>query len=111
VLKPDVELSPAKIVNHRELTRNSTPITVATLQKTGGTNDCENVVRQLYPEVDNALIWLQSQSDSIAMLTGTGACIFVPCPKKHIAEEIFAKRPKKLSGFIAKGVNYSPTCV
>lgn len=111
VLKPEVEISTAKIFNHRELTRNTSPITVAAFQKSGGKNDCENVVRALYPEVDDALKWLQSQSDSTAMLTGTGACIFASCQEKHFAEEIFAKRPKNLSGFIAKGVNYSPTCV
>ncbi len=111
ILKPDVNISTAKIFSHRELTRNTTPITVAAFQQSGGKNDCENIVKHLYPEVDEALNWLQAQTKSCAMLTGTGACIFAPCHSKQQADEIFAKRPKKLSGFIAKGVNFSPICV
>ncbi len=111
VLKPDVNISTAKIFSHKELTRNTTPITVAAFQQSGGKNDCENIVKHLYPEVDEALNWLQAQTNSCAMLTGTGACIFAPCHSKQQADEIFAKRPKKLSGFIAKGVNFSPICV
>ncbi len=111
ILKPDVNISTAKIFSHKELTRNTTPITVAAFQQSGGKNDCENIVKHLYPEVDEALNWLQAQTNSCAMLTGTGACIFAPCHSKQQADEIFAKRPKKLSGFIAKGVNFSPICV
>jgi len=111
ILKPDAHISTAKIFTHRELTRNTTPIKVAAFLQSGGKNDCEDIVRLLYPEVDEALIWLQAQCQSRAMLTGTGACIFASCQSKQQAEEIFAKRPKKLSGFIAKGVNFSPICV
>jgi len=111
VLKPEVEVATAKIFAHQELTRDTTAITVAAFLRSGGHNDCENIVRQLYPDIDQALIWLNDAAKNKAMLTGTGACIFAPCDHREAAAEIFAKRPKNLRGFIAKGVNYSPACV
>jgi 4-diphosphocytidyl-2-C-methyl-D-erythritol kinase len=111
VLKPDVEVSTAEIFQHGQLTRNTSAITVAAFLKTGGRNDCENVVRMLYPAVDDALKWLAERTDNRAMLTGTGACIFASCTDKEQATDIFMSRPKNLRGFIAKGVNFSPACV
>lgn len=111
VLKPDVEVSTAEIFKHGQLTRNTSAITVAAFLKSGGHNDCENVVRMLYPAIDNALNWLAERTENRAMLTGTGACIFAPCTNKEQATDIFMSRPKNLRGFIAKGVNFSPACV
>lgn len=111
VLKPDVEVSTAKIFGHRELTRNTSAITVAAFLRSGGQNDCENIVRRLYPDIDAALVWLAEAAKNGAMLTGTGACIFAPCDNRDEAALIFANRPKNLRGFIAKGVNFSPACV
>lgn len=111
VLKPEVEVSTAKIFGHRELTRDTSAITVAAFLRSGGQNDCENIVRRLYPDIDAALVWLNDETGNRAMLTGTGACIFAPCDSREQAANIFAKRPKNLRGFIAKGVNFSPACV
>ena len=111
VLKPEAEVSTAKIFGHRELTRDTSAITVAAFLRSGGQNDCENIVRRLYPDIDAALIWLNNETGNRAMLTGTGACIFSPCGSREQAANIFAKRPKNLRGFIAKGVNFSPACV
>ncbi len=111
VLKPEVEVSTAKIFGHRELTRDTSAIKVAAFLRSGGQNDCENIVRRLYPDIDSALVWLNDETENRAMLTGTGACIFAPCDSHEQAANIFAKRPKNLRGFIAKGVNFSPACV
>lgn len=111
VLKPEVEVATAKIFGHRELTRDTSAITVAAFLRSGGQNDCENIVRRLYPDIDAALLWLTDHSKNRAMLTGTGACIFTTCDNRDEAANIFANRPKNLRGFIAKGVNFSPACV
>ncbi len=113
VAKPDCEVSTAEIFSHKRLTRNTSPITIAAVLKQGGHNDCETVVRQCYPEVDAALNWLDSLSHTTdsnpARLTGTGACVFAQCPDRESAEQILHQLPKGLQGFIAKGVNISPT--
>jgi 4-diphosphocytidyl-2-C-methyl-D-erythritol kinase len=109
VAKPDCEVSTAKIFSHKQLTRNTSPITMAAVLEQGGHNDCESVVRQLYPQVDSALDWLNSHTHSNARLTGTGACVFAQCPDQRSAQQILHQLPKGLQGFIAKGVNISPT--
>ncbi len=113
VAKPDCEVSTAEIFSHKRLTRNTSPITIAAVFKQGGHNDCEAVVRACYPEVDAAMKWLNSlgltTDTNPAKLTGTGACVFAQCPDRESAEQILHQLPSGLQGFIAKGVNISPT--
>jgi len=122
VLKPACEVSTVEIFSHKQLTRDSSPITMAAVFKQGGFNDCQAVVRQLYPEVDFALDWLddrisqQHQSQlqpkqlpliHQARLTGTGACVFAAFTDYKSARQILDKLPSELQGFVAKGVNIS----
>ena len=113
VAKPDCEVSTAEIFSQKRLTRNTSPITIAAVLKQGGNNDCEAVVRQCYPKVDSAMQWLDSISPTSvsksARLTGTGACVFASYPDRESAEQILHQIPTGLQGFIAKGVNISPT--
>lgn len=111
VVKPDCEVSTAKIFSHKQLTRNTSPITIAAFFGQGVRNDCENVVRSTYPEIDNALNWLSQHTshNSPARLTGTGACIFARFPNQHSAQQIFSQLPEGMQGFVAKGVSESPT--
>ena len=111
--KADCEVSTAEIFSHKQLTRNTSPITIAAVLKQGGHNDCEAVVRQCYPAVDWALNWLnsldQTATNNPARLTGTGACVFAQYPDRKSAEQTLHQLPMELQGFIAKGVNISPT--
>ena len=122
VLKPTCEVSTHEIFSHKQLTRDSSPITMAAVFEQGGFNDCQSVVRQLYPEVDFALDWLddrisqQHQSQlqpkqlpliHQASLTGTGACVFAAFTDYQSARQILDKLPSQLQGFVAKGVNIS----
>ncbi|MEE8057143.1 MAG: 4-(cytidine 5'-diphospho)-2-C-methyl-D-erythritol kinase [Pseudomonadales bacterium] len=111
VIKPDCEVSTADIFSHKQLTRNTAPITIAAVFKQGSRNDCEPIVRTLYPQVDSALKWLNSLTidGSPARLTGTGACVFASFPDPVSAQQILHQLPKGLQGFVAKGVNVSPT--
>lgn len=106
VLRPDVSISTAKIFTHPELTRNTPPITIRDFLAGAGHNDCEPLVRKLYPEVDKALNWLEEYSH--ARLTGTGSCIFAAFSDKAEAERILAKRLNSIEGFVSQGLNYSP---
>ena len=106
VLKPACHVATAQVFANEQLTRNTPPIKIATVFAQGGHNDCETVVRQLYPAVDKALIWLNKFSQ--AKLTGTGACVFADFANEQQANTVIRQLPDKWQGFIAKGVNISP---
>lgn len=106
VLAPSCHISTAEIFAHKDLTRDSSPITVADFLEHGGRNDCQELVRTLYPDVDKTITWL-SQFGS-AQLTGTGACVFAAFDTEEAASAVLAKRPDAMHGFVAKGINQSP---
>ncbi|WP_020210865.1 4-(cytidine 5'-diphospho)-2-C-methyl-D-erythritol kinase [Gilvimarinus chinensis] len=107
VLAPQCHVSTAEIFCHKDLTRDTRPIKVAAFSQGGSQNDCEALVRKLYPEVDNALIWLKNFSPS-ARMTGTGACVFAAFSSESEAKQVLAKAPENLPGFIAQGIAKSP---
>lgn len=107
VIQPDCHVSTVEIFSHKDLTRDTSAIKVAAFLEQGGQNDCEALVRKLYPQVDNALIWLQ-KFDRNARMTGTGACVFASFESAEEALNVQAKLPKHLPGFVAQGVNQSP---
>lgn len=106
VVKPDCHVATSNIFSHQQLTRDTLAITVAALFEQGGINDCEKVVCQLYPEIAEALKWLQQYSP--AQMTGTGACIFAAFSSEGAALTVLEEIPQKWEGFIAKGINHSP---
>ncbi len=106
VITPPCKVSTAEIFSHKELTRNTPAITIATALGHGGKNDCESVVSALYPEVKMALNWLNQFAN--ARLTGTGASLFASFDTKQQAMQVFEQLPKPLTGFIAQGLNLSP---
>ncbi|QFT09080.1 4-(cytidine 5'-diphospho)-2-C-methyl-D-erythritol kinase [Vibrio sp. THAF190c] len=106
VVKPQVSIATADIFTHPELTRNTPKRELATLLEQEYVNDCEKIVRMLYPEVDKQLSWLLQYAPS--RLTGTGSCVFAEFSSKNEAESVLAKLPDNVSAFIAKGRNLSP---
>lgn len=107
VVQPDCHISTAEIFLHKDLTRDSSAIKVAAFLERGGKNDCEALVRKLYPAVDKAITWLQ-KFDRNARMTGTGACIFASFESAEEAQHVQALLPNDLSSFVAQGVNTSP---
>ena len=105
VLAPNCEVSTASIFSHKELTRDTPAITVAAFFEQGGRNDCQQLVRTLYPQVDEALTWLSQYG--LAQMTGTGACVFAAFDTEATARKVLAMRPTSLQGFVARGVNQS----
>lgn len=103
---PDCHVSTATIFSHKDLTRDTTDITVAAFLEQGGQNDCQPLVQRLYPEVDDAIKWLSQYGD--AQMTGTGACVFAAYDNKADADDVLARLPNHLKGFVARGVNQSP---
>ncbi|TNE75156.1 MAG: 4-(cytidine 5'-diphospho)-2-C-methyl-D-erythritol kinase, partial [Gammaproteobacteria bacterium] len=93
VLKPDCEINTGKIFSEEGLTRNTPRITIAPAFEGDASryrNDCEDVVRRLYPEVNQSLEWLSQFGP--ARLTGTGACIFGRFPTESAARIIWESK-------------------
>jgi|TARA_B110000483_G_scaffold216241_1_gene267561 4-diphosphocytidyl-2-C-methyl-D-erythritol kinase len=107
VLDPKVNISTAEIFLNPQLTRDSAPIKIPALAAECIRNDCQIVVEKLHPEVAKARIWLDRLGE--ARLTGTGACLFVELSTEADALNIFDQIPSDWNGFVAKGVNESPT--
>ncbi len=120
VLTPNCFVSTAEIFNHPDLPRITPMIDqaqfLAELQNQKNDkethNDCAIIVRKLYPEVDQALLFLeniQQQSPELKeapQLTGTGACVFLVTPTRAIADKILKQSP--FNGFVCSGIGQSP---
>ncbi len=106
VIHPNCHVSTAKIFSDSDLTRDSIPIIMRDFIAGHCTNVCEPVVRRHYPQVGQALDWLNQFHP--AHLTGTGACLFARVENAVQANEILAKLPTKWYGFVAQGKNISP---
>lgn len=106
VITPPCHVSTAEIFSHKELTRNSSAITIAAALEGGGRNDCQSVVLTLYPQVEKALSWLNQFA--AAKMTGTGSSIFADFVSREQAQQVLDQLPTGLTGFIAQGQNLSP---
>ena len=72
----------------------------------GARNDCEPVVREMHPEVGEAIDWLSRHSG--ARMTGTGSAVFAPFASRARAVEVSAEAPAPWRGLVARGLNRSP---
>jgi 4-diphosphocytidyl-2-C-methyl-D-erythritol kinase len=108
VLAPPCSVSTAEIFSSRELTRDTSPLTIQAFLDNPriAKNDLEPVVKLRYPLVASGIEWLNQFSP--ARLTGSGACIFAIAKNKNHAEKIISAIPEPFSGFIAKGIMESP---
>ena len=106
IIQPGCHVSTAKIFSCEQLTRDTSPITLAAFFRGDSRNDCQEIVRNLYPEVDNTLKWLNKFGE--AKLTGTGACVFASFETKVEVDAVMRQLPKSWVGFVARGINKSP---
>ena len=102
VICPDCHVSTQDIFSHQQLTRNTTAIKMAAFLAGHTRNDCENVVRSLYPPVDEALLWLNQFAQ--ARMTGTGASIFAAFDSAQQAQQVLKQLPEGMNGFVAQGL-------
>jgi len=116
LIRPGVSVPTRDVFQSPELTRNSPLITIRAFFESGARNDCEPVVRARWPEVAEALDWLDRQLSrdsqrAQARLTGTGSCIFASLASAAEAERIAARVPDRWRSFVARGLNASPVHV
>ena len=121
---PPLAVSTASVFQASALTRNTPRIRMDRLLRGGsgsGTpespvrierllisarNDCEPVVREMHPEVGEAIDWLLQHAR--ARMTGTGAAVFAPFGSRRRAVEVAAGVPPPWCGRVARGLNRSP---
>ncbi|MGL4192628.1 MAG: 4-(cytidine 5'-diphospho)-2-C-methyl-D-erythritol kinase [Vibrio sp.] len=106
VVRPPVSIATKDIFSHPQLTRNTPKRDLASLLATPYENDCEKIVRSLYPEVDQQLSWLLQYAPS--RLTGTGSCVFAEFSSRKDAQAVFAQLSDHVLAFVAEGRNVSP---
>lgn len=106
ILSPGVEVPTAVVFGHVSLTRDTPVMRMRGSLESGVRNDCESLVRRLYPEVDRALDWLSSRAS--ARLTGTGGCVFAAFASEEDARRVAAQVPAPWRAFVAAGLESSP---
>ncbi len=108
VLFPPVQVPTARIFAQPELTRDTVSITMRALLEPERQlrNDLQSVVCDLYPEVGQHLAWLENFG--VAMMTGSGACVFAGFPGRSMAETALQQLPHEMRGVVAQGLARHP---
>ncbi|OTG81776.1 4-(cytidine 5'-diphospho)-2-C-methyl-D-erythritol kinase [Acinetobacter sp. ANC 4648] len=106
VLKPDCFISTQLLFSQKTLTRNTKPTKFCAYQikPSDFGNNFEPLARSLYPEVNEAMQYLDQFG--IAKLTGTGACVFTEVTTAMNIDEILANSPCK--AYIVNSLDESP---
>lgn len=106
VLKPDCFISTQLLFSQKTLTRNTKPTKFCGYQikPSDFGNNFEPVARNLYPEVDEAMRYLDQFSQ--AKLTGTGACVFTEVTAEMNVDDILAHSP--CTAYVVNSLDESP---
>ena len=106
VLKPDCFISTQLLFSQKALTRDtkSTKFCAYQIKPSDFGNAFEPLARSLYPEVDEAMQYLDQFG--VAKLTGTGACVFTEVTENMNVEEILAHSPCK--SYVVNSLKESP---
>lgn len=99
LIVPAVHVSTAEVFSHSGLTRNTQAIKIRDLYRRADyadcRNDCEALVRQMFPEINLLMDALTHYGD--VKMTGTGATLFIPYNDKQTAQNAKAAIAKELS--------------
>lgn len=106
IVTPLCHVATGQIFSHLQLTRNTSPIKMAAFFEGYSRNDCQELVRRLYPDVDAAFSWLEGFAET--RLTGTGASIFASFGTEAEAAAVLHQLPHRWKGVSARGLNISP---
>jgi len=107
IAQPRCEVSTAEIFRHPELTRHTAPITVQAFFSGAARNDLQAVAMSLYPEIQRAWEWLNSEA-APAIMTGSGACVFAAFDTEAEARSIATRAPANLPIVVAEGMDRLP---
>ncbi|MFV5377521.1 4-(cytidine 5'-diphospho)-2-C-methyl-D-erythritol kinase [Acinetobacter calcoaceticus] len=106
ILKPDCFISTQLLFSQKTLTRDSktTKFCAYQLEPSNFGNNFEPLARQLYPEVEEAMQYLDQFGQ--AKLTGTGACVFIEVTNEMNIDEILKHSPCKY--YLVNSLKESP---
>ena len=106
VLKPDCFISTQLLFSQKSLTRDTKPTKFCAYQLTPSSfgNNFEPLARNLYPEVNEAMQYLDQFGK--AKLTGTGACVFIEVTEKMNVNDILKNAPCK--SYLVSSLKESP---
>lgn len=105
VVQPDCAVSTGEIFAAGDLTRSTPPLTIQRFLAGEGGNDCTLPVTRRHPQVAEALAWLARHGEP--RLSGTGACVFLPCPL-DAARALLERLPARWRGWAVPGLARSP---
>jgi len=106
IVIPGVTVSTKEIFSAPDLIRDAHPITIRDFLAGKGSNTLEPVVVERYPEVGEALAWLNDYG--CARMTGSGGCVFASFENHPEAQRVLRYLPSDWRGFVTKGRNCSP---
>lgn len=106
VLKPDCFISTQLLFSQKTLTRDTKSSKFCAYQITPSDfgNNFKPLARSLYPEVDEAMQYLDQFG--VAKLTGTGACVFIEVTEKMNVTNILENAPCK--AYLVNSLQESP---
>jgi len=106
VLKPDCFISTQLLFSQKTLTRDTKSSKFCAYQITPSDfgNNFEPLARSLYPEVDEAMQYLDQFG--VAKLTGTGACVFIEVTEKMNVTNTLENAPCK--AYLVNSLQESP---
>lgn len=112
VLEPGVQVPTPAIFSSEELTRNTKPIKITDFSDAGeyvagfGKNDLQAVAAGMYPQIAEAIEWLNVHGD--ARMTGSGACVFCAVASQQQADEVLHQVPSKWTAWKARALASHP---
>jgi len=106
IVAPPVNVPTARIFTDSGLTRNTPPDRVRGFTLSRTRNDLQPVVCALYPEVADALSWLERFAP--ARMTGSGACVFAAVDSEARAQEIIDRCPARWRAWRAASLARHP---
>jgi len=106
ILKPDCFISTQLLFSQKTLTRDTktTKFCAYQLEPSNFGNNFEPLARKLYPEVEEAMQYLDQFGH--AKLTGTGACVFTEVTDEMNVDDILKRAPCK--AYLVHSLKKSP---
>ena len=106
ILKPACFISTQLLFSQKTLTRNTKTSTFCAyqLKPSAYGNNFEPIAQKLYPEVDEAMQYLNQFG--LAKLTGTGACVFIEVSPEMDCNAIVKNAP--CTAYMVKSLDQSP---
>ncbi len=113
VIAPGVHVPTPEIFSSKHLTRDTKPVRIKYLSSSElsekrefGKNDLQGVANYLYPQINDAIIFLSQFGD--AKMTGSGSCVYCRVADKSEADKIVQLVPDKWKAFSAVTLKQHP---